>query len=644
MDNRETIPGYKYFLDAAGARPEVFVDVPEPRAAPGRGAPASRSSVSADELEALDARERNYARVEVTSRSTPTSAAACTRTWAAEARARSTREGRVVARAYLEAGPAGLAGSSRSSRSCPGTRSDRGSTCREGGLRPLAPVLGDLAGNAARAAAGSTPPTPKWSCSPSSRCPATRSPRPASPRLRRRAVVPRQRGRAPGKVVVGGSAERAGDVLFNAAAVVRRLRCARRLPKASGAARSLRAVVPRLAAKLLVPGKLPEAAAAGACSPRWPRRSSCRPRAGRSASSGTRRSTRAPACCAASWPPRRRRWSGPEARHARVRTPAAPLSLRPPVRRSTAIRAAACTALAAGLAAPLVRRRLRLPAARRDGRGRDGPVRAVRRSSRARARATSACACCRCGPTSPPTRCPTTTRRRSSGGCGSPIPSGRPRDRRSGRRRRCGCSARSARPGASRAGRSCSSGRTGCGSCSRTAPSLTCSSATASSFPRGAAQIYATFDLGVIGYWAIPTAPPWYAAAQGLMDDGRTPELRRMMVEYGEQFWKSGWAPLYGVLGGNPLAAMPSLHFATSVTAAHVLTETGARRRRRSAGRTPRTLGVALVYLGRALRRRPRRRPRARRGRPRAARRVAAPLARRVSQRRCRRSRRGRSA
>src|SRR3712207_9208759 len=41
-------------------------------------------------------------------------------------------------------------------------------------------------------------------------------------------------------------------------------------------------------------------------------------------------------------------------------------------------------------------------------------------------------------------------------------------------------------------------------------------------FPRGAAQIYATFDLGLIGYWAAPTAPPWYAAAQGLMADGRT--------------------------------------------------------------------------------------------------------------------------
>ena len=103
---------------------------------------------------------------------------------------------------------------------------------------------------------------------------------------------------------------------------------------------------------------------------------------------------------------------------------------------------------------------------------------------------------------------------------------------------------------------------------------------------------------GVIGYWAIPTAPPWYAARRGLMEDGRTPELRRMMVEYGEQFWSAGWAPLYGVLGGNPLAAMPSLHFATSVTAAHVLSRDGPRRRRRSAGPTPRTLGLALVYLG----------------------------------------------
>jgi PAP2 superfamily len=116
-------------------------------------------------------------------------------------------------------------------------------------------------------------------------------------------------------------------------------------------------------------------------------------------------------------------------------------------------------------------------------------------------------------------------------------------------------------------------------------------------FAAGAARIYATFDLGLIGYWAVPTAPPWYAAQQGLMEDGRTPEVRRMMVEYGEQFWRSGWTPLYGVLGGNPLAAMPSLHFATSVTAAHMLASTG-----RTAGilgwSYALTLGVALVYLG----------------------------------------------
>jgi hypothetical protein len=114
---------------------------------------------------------------------------------------------------------------------------------------------------------------------------------------------------------------------------------------------------------------------------------------------------------------------------------------------------------------------------------------------------------------------------------------------------------------------------------------------------RGAVRVYATFDIGLLGYWLIPTAPPWYAAAEGHMEDGGTPELRRMMVEYGEQFWRSGWAPLYGVLGGNPLAAMPSLHFATSVTAAHVLAETGTLAGLLGWAYTA-TLGTALVYLG----------------------------------------------
>jgi membrane-associated phospholipid phosphatase len=118
-------------------------------------------------------------------------------------------------------------------------------------------------------------------------------------------------------------------------------------------------------------------------------------------------------------------------------------------------------------------------------------------------------------------------------------------------------------------------------------------------FPRAALSVYATFDLGLIGYWAVPTAPPWYAAQQGVIPrpEPPVPALRRMMYEHGEAFWKSAWAPLYSVLGGNPLAAMPSLHFATSVTSAHVLSDVG-RAHGAIGWAYAVTLGFALVYLG----------------------------------------------
>jgi membrane-associated phospholipid phosphatase len=116
-------------------------------------------------------------------------------------------------------------------------------------------------------------------------------------------------------------------------------------------------------------------------------------------------------------------------------------------------------------------------------------------------------------------------------------------------------------------------------------------------FTRAAVHTYATFDLGVIAYWAVPTAPPWYAAQQGHVVEAGEQGVRRMMIEYGEQFWEERWGPLYSLLGGNPLAAMPSLHFATSVMAAHMLAETGP-----VAGALgwtyALTLGFALVYLG----------------------------------------------
>ncbi len=112
-------------------------------------------------------------------------------------------------------------------------------------------------------------------------------------------------------------------------------------------------------------------------------------------------------------------------------------------------------------------------------------------------------------------------------------------------------------------------------------------------FPRAATLMYAVFDVGASFYWVVPTAPPWYAAAEAMPGGDGVPTVRRMMVEYGELFWQDGWGPLYSVFGGNPLAAMPSLHFATSLMAALLLTEVGA---------LPGVLGFAyLIALGFAL-------------------------------------------
>jgi membrane-associated phospholipid phosphatase len=118
-------------------------------------------------------------------------------------------------------------------------------------------------------------------------------------------------------------------------------------------------------------------------------------------------------------------------------------------------------------------------------------------------------------------------------------------------------------------------------------------------FTRAAVMTYAVFDVGASFYWVVPTAPPWYAA--GAREEGASAErqlaVRRMMVEYGEHFWRDGWGSLYSVLGGNPLAAMPSLHFATSLMAALLLAESGPMAG--AAGFTyAATLGFALVYLG----------------------------------------------
>jgi membrane-associated phospholipid phosphatase len=112
-------------------------------------------------------------------------------------------------------------------------------------------------------------------------------------------------------------------------------------------------------------------------------------------------------------------------------------------------------------------------------------------------------------------------------------------------------------------------------------------------FPRAARQMAAVFDAGCIVYFAVPTAPPWWASEQKVTGE----EVRRIMVEVGEDTWRSAWPAMYEALGGNPWAAMPSLHFATSVQAALSLSEAGRVEGALGWGYAA-TLGFALVYLG----------------------------------------------
>jgi membrane-associated phospholipid phosphatase len=112
-------------------------------------------------------------------------------------------------------------------------------------------------------------------------------------------------------------------------------------------------------------------------------------------------------------------------------------------------------------------------------------------------------------------------------------------------------------------------------------------------FARSARQMSAVYDLGLVLYAAVPTAPPWWASEERYTDA----EVRRIMVEVGEKEWGKAWPVLYDTLGGNPWAAMPSLHFATAMMSAILLSESGFAEG--LVGWTyAATLGFSLVYLG----------------------------------------------
>jgi len=111
-------------------------------------------------------------------------------------------------------------------------------------------------------------------------------------------------------------------------------------------------------------------------------------------------------------------------------------------------------------------------------------------------------------------------------------------------------------------------------------------------YPSSAALMAACFDLGCVVYWVVPTAPPWWAGTNGNMAP-----VRRIMAETGERVWGRAWKPLYSSLEGNPFAAMPSLHFGTSVMAARLLQRVGPGHGA-AAWTYALALGFGLVYLG----------------------------------------------
>lgn len=118
-------------------------------------------------------------------------------------------------------------------------------------------------------------------------------------------------------------------------------------------------------------------------------------------------------------------------------------------------------------------------------------------------------------------------------------------------------------------------------------------------FPESARQLSATFDIGCLMYFTVPTAPPWWAAENGYIDHKIADEhVKRVMLEYGERLWGPAWTRLFGTLASNPWAAMPSLHFGTALMAAILLSEAGGKVEGTLGWAYALSLGFALLYLG----------------------------------------------
>jgi membrane-associated phospholipid phosphatase len=113
-------------------------------------------------------------------------------------------------------------------------------------------------------------------------------------------------------------------------------------------------------------------------------------------------------------------------------------------------------------------------------------------------------------------------------------------------------------------------------------------------FPAAAARLGTTFDLTLLGYYAVPTAPPWWASEyEGRMDR----VVRRVVAEVAKELRRKPRPGLAHNAGANPWASMPSDHFGSAAMTAMLLSEVSP-----VAGALgwayALTLGTVLVYTG----------------------------------------------
>lgn len=103
--------------------------------------------------------------------------------------------------------------------------------------------------------------------------------------------------------------------------------------------------------------------------------------------------------------------------------------------------------------------------------------------------------------------------------------------------------------------------------------------------------------VGLLIYFLIPSNPPWMAPPS--VDSPGAPYVLRIMEPIGEQLGGGLYQASYKVVGeSNPIAAMPSIHFAITFLLVWVARDTKRFYWQASAWLYAFSMGAALVYLG----------------------------------------------